>query len=68
MVTALACIAVVGYFVAAIVPSRDELAREIAERNDRCGHVTQDGFICLLPKHHQTEHVLEPTTRTVPID
>lgn len=45
--------------------TRERLAREIAERNDRCGHV-DNNQICLRPKHHQGEHVFEHITRTIP--
>jgi hypothetical protein len=47
--------------------SRRDLAVEIAERNDRCGHVEQEQ-ICLLGKKHDTPHKYEPITTTIPIE
>jgi hypothetical protein len=45
--------------------TREELAREIAERNDRCGHVS-DEHICLRPRDHAGEHKPEPIDQVVP--
>ena len=47
-------------------PTRLELAKEIAERNERCGDVLLDA-ICLKPRRHTGEHDYEPTNKTIPI-
>lgn len=43
-----------------------ELARELAERNERCGHF-DDNQICLRPRQHAGEHQFEPIERVIPI-
>ena len=46
--------------------TREELARELAERNERCGHVEADS-ICLRPREHAGEHQYESTASVIPI-
>jgi hypothetical protein len=43
----------------------EQLAIELAERNERCGHI-HETQICLKPKQHKNEHVLEPIERVIP--
>lgn len=50
-----------------MTPTRLELAREIAERNDECGYV-KDELICTKPRGHDGGHRGQPITRYVPID
>lgn len=47
--------------------TREELAREIAEKNERCGHVESDS-ICLLPREHAGSHTNEPISNVIPIN
>lgn len=47
------------------LPSREELAREIAEWNGRCGHIADDR-ICLRLRDHTNDHDYEPLTTTIP--
>lgn len=46
---------------------RRDLAVEIAERNDRCGH-QQDGAVCLKPQRHNGDHEYESSERVVPFE
>jgi hypothetical protein len=46
--------------------TRDELAAEIAERNNRCGDLL-DEQICLRPRSHTGAHEYEPTRKVIPI-
>lgn len=46
--------------------TREELAREMAERNERCGHV-QNNHICLRQREHAGPHQPEPIERVIPI-
>lgn len=48
-------------------PTRDELAKEIAERNERCGHI-DEGFVCLRPRNHAPPHDREPTQKVIPFE
>lgn len=44
---------------------RIELAREIADRNDRCGHVDENQ-ICLRQRNHAPPHQYEPVEKVIP--
>lgn len=48
------------------IPTRRELAVEIAERNDRCGKEDLVG-LCLKAKSHGGECQFEPFRKVVPI-
>lgn len=48
-----------------LTPTHEDLARELAERNDRCGHV-DNARICLRPKDHTGEHAYESIDRVIP--
>lgn len=48
-----------------MAPTREQLAREMAERNDRCGHVNGEQ-ICLRPKNHHGEHAFERIHTVIP--
>lgn len=43
-----------------------ELAEQLAQRNDRCGH-SDEQQICLRSREHQGEHVYEPIQKVIPI-
>lgn len=45
--------------------TREEAAREMSERNGRCGHVNNER-ICLRAKNHTGEHVFEPIEKVIP--
>jgi hypothetical protein len=49
-----------------MTPTREQLARELAERNERCGHV-EGADICLRPKDHAGPHQNEPIKTVIPI-
>ena len=65
MTVALILLAVIA--VMAVAPSREQLAREIADKNDRCGDVVMGG-ICLKKKSHTDGHEYESIKTTVPIE
>lgn len=44
---------------------REDLAREIAERNNRCGHL-EDEHICLRQRDHAGAHQPEPIRKVIP--
>jgi len=50
-----------------VIPTREDLAREVCERNDLCGHVDGD-HICVEPRRHQGEHRFVPVARVIPIN
>ncbi len=49
-----------------MTPTRDELAREVAERNNECGH-TANGLVCTQPKNHDGGHRGMPVEKAIPI-
>lgn len=49
-----------------MTPTIEDLALEMASRNDRCGYVDADR-ICLRPHNHIGDHDLEPIARVIPI-
>lgn len=49
-----------------MTPTRQQLAEEMAARNERCGHV-EDERICLRQREHQPPHQFEPIDRVIPI-
>lgn len=49
-------------------PTREELARELAEQAGECGFV-KDGFICTRPKSEcDGRHRGQPITKAIPIN
>lgn len=64
MTAAIIMLAVV--IVMAVGPSREQLAKELADRNDRCGHVEQEQ-ICLRQRAHAGSHQYERINRVIPI-
>lgn len=46
--------------------SAADLARELAERNNECGHVQSD-LICTRPRGHEGNHRGQPVTKVIPI-
>lgn len=44
----------------------EQLARELADRNERCGHCESEQ-ICLRPVNHKDAHQHEPISRVIPI-
>jgi len=49
-----------------MAPTLGELAREMAERNERCGHIDADR-ICLRQLNHAGTHEHERIDRVIPI-
>lgn len=57
------CVAII--IVMAIAPTREQLAKELAEAHGECGF-TRDGYVCTLPKGHAGGHRGEKVERAVP--
>jgi hypothetical protein len=47
--------------------SREQLAKELAERNDCCARVDGDGICLRRPKQHEGECQYERIERVIPI-
>lgn len=65
-IAALAVLTVVWAAGSWRVMTRRELAEQLAQRNDRCGH-SDDETICLRAKGHQGAHQPELIRKVIPI-
>jgi hypothetical protein len=49
-----------------MTPTDEQLARDLADRNQECGHVQGD-LICTRPREHEGNHRGQPIKRIIPI-